>query len=281
MGGARSRCPGHAVVSRYVDSTAWARGPQAVYDRLAAAAFERVGIASRLPGAQALDAGAGTGAATRLLLCAGATVTAVDISPFMLAELRRQTDCRAAAVVGDIAAIPLRPASYDVAIACFVLNHLSNPATGLSELVRVTRPAGLVLVTTFSQQDHPLKTAVDDTLMRYGYRLPDWYLSLKQTCAPLTADREVLADLGYRSGLTELAADDVDVPLGDLGAGALADYRLGMPHVAPFVRELDRGLAAQLRADAVAAVRRVPDEPLRQLVLWGRPGPSSSQLPSD
>jgi len=53
-----------------------------------------------------------------------------------------------AELVGPIEAIPAADASFDVAICIQVLEHVDDPAQGVRELSRVTRPGGRVLLST-------------------------------------------------------------------------------------------------------------------------------------
>src|SRR5581483_7101026 len=147
-------------------------------DRLAARALSR--LPERLDGLEALDVGAGTGAATRELLRRGAQVVAVDRSASMLDELTRQTEGRVPTVVTDVRRLALPDDEYDVTVAAFVLNHLEDAAMGVRELVRVTKPGGEVIATTFGADEHPIKAATDEVLARYGYVPPAWYRVLKE-----------------------------------------------------------------------------------------------------
>ena len=51
-------------------------------------------------------------------------------------------------LVGPIEGIPAPDASFDVAICIQVLEHVDDPAQGVRELSRVTRPGGRVLLST-------------------------------------------------------------------------------------------------------------------------------------
>jgi len=53
-----------------------------------------------------------------------------------------------AELVGPVEAIPAADASFDVAICIQVLEHVDDPAQGVRELSRVTRPGGRVLLST-------------------------------------------------------------------------------------------------------------------------------------
>ena len=84
-----------------------------------------------------LDAGAGTGAASRALAARRAKPIVMDLSFGMLAW---DAAARPPGAVADIRALPLAAQSVDDAVAAFVLNHLTDPSAGLAELARVTRP---------------------------------------------------------------------------------------------------------------------------------------------
>lgn len=255
-------------LASYGDGAAWAAGPQLVYDRLAASALS--GLPDRLDGHRALDVGAGTGAATRELLRRGCGVTAVDSSPSMLAELARQTDGRVPTLVGDIRDLPLADAEYDVTVAAFVLNHLADAVGGVRELARVTKPGGRVVATTFGSDDHPIKTAIDDVLVRFGYVHPAWYVMFKRDRIPLIATPDALAAVGRNGGLADSSVDDVPVDFSDLPVDAAIAYRLGMAHIAPFVSALDGDTRARLHDELSAAVAGLPPLRLPMLVLSGR-----------
>ena len=53
-----------------------------------------------------------------------------------------------AALRGPIEAIPAPDASFDVVLCAQVLEHVDDPAQGVRELARVTRPGGRVLLST-------------------------------------------------------------------------------------------------------------------------------------
>jgi SAM-dependent methyltransferase len=256
--------PAHAA---YRDGAAWAHGPQAVYDRLAAVALAT--LPADLSGTTALDAGAGTGAATRVLVARGADVDALDSSPSMLAELHRQLRGRVRTVVGDVRDLPLADGSYDHVVGAFVLNHLELPEAGVAELARVCRPAGRVIATTFGAEDHPVKPAVDAVLAGYGFVVPEWYRTLKQELIPKLGTPQAFGDVATRGGLVDVTVRAVDVDLSDLSPAVVVSYRLGLAHIAPFMQELDSSTAAALHRDAVTAIAPLPPLRLSMLVLEG------------
>src|SRR5262249_46911388 len=134
---------------------AWQGGPVRIYDRLAEVLVAASPVS--LAGDAVLDVGAGTGAAGRAAPAAGAArVVAGDASVGMLAH----NPAPPAAVAGDIVALPVATAAFGATIAAFVINHLADPAAGLAEMRRVTRPGGAVLATVYASDDrHPVKAA--------------------------------------------------------------------------------------------------------------------------
>jgi ubiquinone/menaquinone biosynthesis C-methylase UbiE len=100
-------------------------------------------------GKRVADVGCGTGRRSLAMAAAGAQVTALDFSQGMLARARAKpgaADLRF--VVADITEpLPLAEAAFDVVTCFLVLDHIDDPAALFSELGRVARPDGLVLVT--------------------------------------------------------------------------------------------------------------------------------------
>jgi len=138
------------TADRYADTgRRWALGAELVYAPIAA---ELVATCPHpLGGRTVLDAGAGTGAASKALAAQRARPIAMDLSFGMLAWSAAD---RQPSAVADIRALPLAADSVDDAVAAFVLSHLTDPEAGLAELARVTRPAGAVLATVFSTTSH-------------------------------------------------------------------------------------------------------------------------------
>ena len=102
------------------------------------------------PRARYADLGIGDGMLTLMLAENATCVTAVDISPEMLAQL--QTRARAKGldnielVEGDIEDLPLPDDSHDVVVASQALHHAVSPAKCLAEAQRILVPGGRLLV---------------------------------------------------------------------------------------------------------------------------------------
>jgi ubiquinone/menaquinone biosynthesis C-methylase UbiE len=104
------------------------------------------------PGMRLLDVGCGPGSITRGLAerLAPGQVVGLDLSLDTLAAARADAAARGLTNLryeqGSVYELPFVDASFDVAFAHQVLQHLSDPGAALSEMLRVLQPAGLVAV---------------------------------------------------------------------------------------------------------------------------------------
>jgi ubiquinone/menaquinone biosynthesis C-methylase UbiE len=92
-------------------------------------------------GKTVLDAGAGTGRLSARLHDAGADVTALDISPEMLAKLKSR--CKAVkGVEGDLENLPFDDESFDMVFSSLAMVHLKKIDRFLDECYRVLKNDG-------------------------------------------------------------------------------------------------------------------------------------------
>ena len=130
--------------------------------------WRRVAVRAVQPqlGEVALDVAAGTGMLAHELRRGGATVVALDFSFPMLAYGAAREAAGGAPRTrwleggghpegvlwcnGDGMRLPLADASVDVVTIAFGLRNLPDPAAGLAEFARVTRPGGRLAVLEFS-----------------------------------------------------------------------------------------------------------------------------------
>lgn len=108
--------------------------------------FDRYGVS---PGGRVLDAGCGTGEATRRLaaLYPFATVLGVDILESHLERARQASGAvrdRVSFERRSIFRLELPSASFDLVVCRHVLQSIAHPERAVAELVRVTRPGGRV-----------------------------------------------------------------------------------------------------------------------------------------
>lgn len=98
---------------------------------------------------QWLDAGCGTGALSSVILerAAARRVVGVDPASGFVAYARAQLlDARASFVTADARALPFQDRTFDAVIAGLMLNFVPQPLIAAQEMVRVTRPGGVVSV---------------------------------------------------------------------------------------------------------------------------------------
>lgn len=103
-------------------------------------------ILKKITPGTALDAACGTGRYSELLNSLGYKVTGMDLSPAMLSQARKTRNKKINFIEGDLTAIPLKNASVDLAICALALTHLPNMEKALSELKRVVRPGGRIII---------------------------------------------------------------------------------------------------------------------------------------
>jgi len=92
-----------------------------------------------------LEVGAGSGGFVRTAVARGWDVDATEISKTALNGLRT---AGATVFTGDVAAARYPDRRFDMVVSLEVIEHLPAPLAHLVELCRVTRPGGLLLLTT-------------------------------------------------------------------------------------------------------------------------------------
>ncbi|MBJ7452284.1 MAG: class I SAM-dependent methyltransferase [Blastococcus sp.] len=95
------------------------------------------------------DLGSGTGTLAVLLAEAGHTVSGVDIAPRMVAAARAKAGSAGVAahfVVGDAAAPPWAPDTFDVVLSRHVLWAMPQPDEALERWIALLRPGGRLLL---------------------------------------------------------------------------------------------------------------------------------------
>jgi len=111
-----------------------------------------VARAGDLEGRLVVDACCGTGDLALAFARAGARVLGVDFTPPMLVRARHKTEGpRTLFACGDALRLPVASGVADVASVAFGIRNVADRRRGLSELARILRPGGRVLVLEFSQ----------------------------------------------------------------------------------------------------------------------------------
>jgi ubiquinone/menaquinone biosynthesis C-methylase UbiE len=241
----------------------WVRGASLVYGPLAELLVDRCPIP--LAGERVLDLGAGTGVATDAIVGRGGHPFALDRSLAMLAWQQEQ---RPPAAVADAMALPVRTDAVAASVAAFVLNHLTAPVVAMSELARVTRRGGAVLVSAYAtSSSSPSRDRVDAIAVSEGFEAPDWYRHIKTAAVPLLGDARAMGGAATTAGLVEVDTEERRVDVGIHRAADLVDYRFGQAHYAGWLATLAPARRAVVRQRAIEAVEPIMEPFLPTIVL--------------
>lgn len=109
---------------------------------------------SPIPNSQfsVLDVACGTGDMVVALAKRGCTVTGIDLSKEMLDVARHKTTS-ATFLLGDAEALPFPDGSFDAVTCAFGVRNFVHLELGLSEMLRVLKPGGRLLVLELATPD--------------------------------------------------------------------------------------------------------------------------------
>jgi SAM-dependent methyltransferase len=99
-----------------------------------------------------LDVGCGTGVVAVTAARAGASVRALDLSPVLLEQARRNAALAGVDIdftEGDAEALPYEDASFDAVLSQFGHMFAPRPEVTIAEMLRVLRPGGTIAFSTW------------------------------------------------------------------------------------------------------------------------------------
>jgi ubiquinone/menaquinone biosynthesis C-methylase UbiE len=117
--------------------------PETYYQALAQDALAQVRDYTEIAGRTVLDVGGGPGYFANAFRDGGASYVPVE---YMWSETTARGEADRAAVIGDGMHLPIRSESVDICYSSNTLEHVRDPRRMLAELVRVTSPGGLVIL---------------------------------------------------------------------------------------------------------------------------------------
>jgi SAM-dependent methyltransferase len=153
-------------------------------------------------GAKLLDVAAGPGTLTLIAAESGRSVSSIDFSSQMVANLKRRLNgaqLGADVRLGDGQALPWADNEFDAAFSMFGLMFFPDRARGFSELYRVLKPGGVAVVSSWAPFEGVFKSVME-------------------------AMREVLPDIAFGSGKGPLGEPDEFVK--EVEAAAFVDVKL-------------------------------------------------------
>jgi SAM-dependent methyltransferase len=104
--------------------------------------FDKVSLSSAR---SILDIGCGTGIIeNELIACNSIKVTALDVQIDRLKFARERSDANW--ICGDAFSLPFADRSFDISLCHYLLLWLKDPISALSEMKRITRPGGYILL---------------------------------------------------------------------------------------------------------------------------------------
>lgn len=194
-----------------------------------------VTLANVAPGTVALDVCCGTGDIAWRLARTGAEVIGLDFSEAMLEVARAKVRSlktefrRPKFIQGNAQQLPFSEAEFDVVTVGYGLRNLASWATGLSEVVRVAKPGGRVLVLDFGKPANPIWRALYFAHLRLVVPMVGRLFagSAEAYAYILDSLRHYPAQLGVTAKLVELGLAEVQT-LNLLG-GAMSIHRAVKP----------------------------------------------------
>ena len=169
-------------------------------------------LARIVPGDRVLDLACGTGDLAFRAAAAGGDVFALDLTHRMIAIARRKPG--AASVhwwVGDMAALPVAPASMDVITTGYGLRNVPDLRQAIAEMHRVLRPGGRLCALDFNRPESSAVravylaylTVVGSVLGWVLHRDPETYRYIPASIRRYPGARGVVALLG-EAGFSEV-----------------------------------------------------------------------------
>jgi ubiquinone/menaquinone biosynthesis C-methylase UbiE len=211
-------------------------------------AREALSLASLPPEAHIVDVAAGPGPLAIMAAGAGATVSAIDFSPAMVANLRRRAaelgielaDVR----VGDGQNLPYEDNAFDGAFSLLGLIFFPDRAAGFRELHRVLRPGRRAVVSSMDSLSAPFTAGVDSLRAV----LPE--LSVPQGEPPLNDPAELALEMSL-AGFDEVAVYTISY---SETSPSPADFWRKLQRGAGFITHLQRTLGEERWAEVSQAV---------------------------
>ncbi len=213
-------------------------------------------------GGTVLDVGSGTGELSLAVLATAEPVTVIGIDPspaYVTYAQSRSADPRVSFETGDGQALRFDDATFDATVSLLVLNFIPDPEKALGEMIRATRPGGVVAAAVWDYDE--------------GMEMLRVFWDAAVAESPAAADRDErrmrfarndeLAALWRQAGLVDVAEAPLVIPMRFesfedfwtpflTGQGPAGAYVASLPED---VRSaIERRLRARLSSDGTGAI---------------------------
>ncbi len=129
-----------------------------------------VALSGAGPASHVLDVACGPGFLTLAFATSCASARGIDATPAFVESAARLARERGVGNVsfalGDASALPEPDAAWDVVACRAAFHHFPDPARVLSEMTRIARPGGALLVADLLGSEHPERAALHDRIER-------------------------------------------------------------------------------------------------------------------
>lgn len=208
-------------------------------------------------GERILDIAAGTGTSSAALAKTGAHVIAVDFSAGMIEEGKRRHE-NIEFIEANAEQLPFGDNEFDAVSISFGLRNVNDPKTALSEMYRVLKPGGRLVICEFSRPPRALfragynayMKAIMPTVVKVTSSNPEAYTYLAESIRQWP-DQGELSQWIRGAGFTR-------VEYRNLTAGVVAMHRGRKPVDATVLASVAKRKTAMTRP---IAVQKTPEQP--------------------
>ncbi|MDO5738921.1 MAG: class I SAM-dependent methyltransferase [Ornithinimicrobium sp.] len=184
-----------------------------------------VELAGDVDGRRVLDAGCGSGPLSADLRDRGALVSGFDLSPAMVALARERLGAEVDLKVADLAErLPYEDDSFDVVVCSLALHYLKDWVAPLTELRRVLRPGGHLVVSVPHPAAYLFNYQGSDyfALTQYSeeFEFGEQHAVLTYWHRPLHAITDAFTEAGWRISVVSEPSWSPDTPAELLPANA-------------------------------------------------------------